>query len=73
MPEHPPQSVEAAESALGLLSSMALSSAQLRLIITPADRERALCSGFWIMTLYPGGKIHVDTNHLPPKEATRYE
>ena len=69
----PPRSVEATESALGLLPSMALSSAQLRLIITAAGAGRALPSGSWSMALYLGGKIHVDTNHLPPKEATRHE
>jgi hypothetical protein len=64
----PPRSVEAAESALGLLPSMALSSAQLGLIITGGGREaRALPDGSWSMALYLGGKIHVDTNHLPPR------
>jgi len=33
MPQHPPTSVEATESALGLLPSMALSSAQSGLIL----------------------------------------
>jgi hypothetical protein len=68
----PPRSVEATESALGLLPSRALSSAQFVLIITAAGRERLPCRD-WSMALYLGGKIHVDTNHLPPKEATRHE
>jgi hypothetical protein len=69
----PPRSVEAAESALGLLPSMALSSAQLRLIITAAGAGRALPGGSWSMALYLGGKIHVDHESSPPKEATRHE
>jgi len=63
----PPRSVEATESALGLLPSMALSSAQLRLIITAAGGGRVLPDGCWSMALYFGGKIQVDTNHLPPQ------
>ena len=59
--------VEATESALGLLPSMALSSAQLRLIITAAGGGRVLPDGCWSMALYFGGKIQVDTNHLPPQ------
>jgi len=69
----PPRSVEAAESALGLLPSMALSSAQIRLIITAAAAGRALPGGSWSMALYLGGKIHVDHESSPPKEATRHE
>ncbi len=71
--QHPPRSVEAAESALGLLPSMALSSAQIRLIITAAGAGRALPGGSWSMALYLGGKIHVDHESSPPKEATRHE
>jgi hypothetical protein len=69
----PPRSVEAAESALGLLPSMALSSAQLRLIITATGAGHALPSGSWSMALYLGGKIHVDHESPSPKEATRHE
>ena len=69
----PPRSVEATESALGLLPSMALSSAQLRLIITAAGAWQVLPGGCWSMALYLGGKIHVATNHLSPKGATRHE
>jgi hypothetical protein len=39
IPWHPLRSVEATESALGLLPSMALSSAQLAVIIATACRE----------------------------------
>jgi len=64
----PPRSVEATESALRLLPSRALSSAQLALIITTTG---AGGSGAWIMALYPRGKVHVDTNHLPPRRQLR--
>jgi hypothetical protein len=40
MPQHPPVSVEATESALGLLPSMALSSAQSGLILLRQDKRR---------------------------------
>src|SRR5437016_14309068 len=43
----PPRSVEAAESALGLLPSIALSSAQLRLIITAVAGAGA-CPSQWV-------------------------
>ena len=70
----PPQSVEATESALRLLPSRALSSAQFVLIINPPGRRtRPLWWAPGIAHSYLGGKIHVGTNHLPPKEATRYE
>src|SRR5437016_3094226 len=64
---HPPRSVEATESALGLLPSRALSSAQFALIITAASAGCDLCGGNWNMALYLGGKIHVGTNHLAPR------
>jgi hypothetical protein len=70
----PPRSVEATESALRLLPSRALSSAQFMLIITrPGRRTRPLWRGPGIAHCYLGGKMHVGTNHLPPKEATRHE
>jgi hypothetical protein len=69
----PPRSVEATESALGLLPSRALPSAQFVLIIVAPGGGRSLPCRAWSMALYLGGKIHVDTNHLPPKEATRHE
>jgi len=47
MPKHPPyRSVEATESALGLLPSIALSSAQFGLILLRRDKEAHLCGGF---------------------------
>jgi hypothetical protein len=52
----PPRSVEAAESALGLLPSIALSSAQLQLIITAAGAQRVLLPATWSMALYLGGR-----------------
>jgi hypothetical protein len=39
-------SVEATESALGLLPSIALSSAQFGLILLRRDKEAHLCGGF---------------------------
>jgi hypothetical protein len=70
----PLRSVEATESALRLLPSRALSSAQFVLIITrPGRRTRPLWWGPGVAHSYLGGKIHVGTNHLPPKEATRHE
>jgi hypothetical protein len=46
MPKHPPyRSVEATESALRLLLSIALSSAQFGLILR-RDKEVHLCGGF---------------------------
>jgi hypothetical protein len=69
----PPQSVEASETALGLLPSIALSSAQLELIIRAAGADHVLPDGSWNVTRYLGGKIHVATNPLPPKEATQHE
>jgi hypothetical protein len=46
MPKHPPyRSVEATESALGLLP-IALSSAQFGLILLRRDKEAHLCGGF---------------------------
>jgi hypothetical protein len=47
MPKHPPyRSVEATESVLGLLPSIALSSAQFGLILLRRDKEAHLCGGF---------------------------
>jgi hypothetical protein len=75
----PPRSVEATESALGLLPSRALSSAQFVLIITTARRRmRRLC---WMRRLWweleygtlPWGKDPRWHESLPPKEATRNE
>jgi hypothetical protein len=44
MPKHPPyRSVEATESALRLLPSIALSSAQFEVIFNSRDRETHLC------------------------------
>jgi hypothetical protein len=45
MLSHPPESVEAAESALGLFPSMALSSAQPKTDFTAGGREHG-CGGF---------------------------
>lgn len=58
---------------LGLLPSMALSSAQLGLIITPADTRAP--GEFWSMALYtlPWGKDPRCHESLSPKKATRYE
>ena len=42
----PYRSVEATESALGLLPSIALSSAQFGLILLRRDKEAHLCGGF---------------------------
>ena len=53
----PFQSVEATESALWLLPSMALSSAQLGLIIAAVSRETLLGDWSWSMALYRGEKI----------------
>src|SRR5215469_13691416 len=47
----PPRSVEATVSALRLLPSRALSSAQFALIISGPGIRRG-----WIMALYPGGR-----------------
>jgi len=69
----PPRSVEASETALGLLPSMALSSAQLELIITSTGAGCVLPNGSWNVALYLREKIHVATNPLSPKEATRHE
>jgi len=69
----PPRSVEATESALGLLPSRALSSAQFVLIIT-ADRRRTRT--LWWDLEYgtlPWGKDPRWHESLPPKEATRNE
>ena len=46
MPQHPPESVEATESALGLLPSIALSSAQSGLILLRQDKRRIFANGF---------------------------
>ena len=51
MPQHPPGSVEATESALGLLPSMALSSAQSGLILLRQDKRRIFARGSERMTL----------------------
>jgi hypothetical protein len=45
MPQHPPASVEATESALGLLPSMALSSAQFKTDSTEVGKELHLWMG----------------------------
>src|SRR5260370_30349216 len=45
MAQHPPGSVEATESALGLLPSISLSSAQSGLILLRPDKRRHLCLG----------------------------
>jgi hypothetical protein len=47
----PYRSVEATESALGLLPSMALSSAQLGLILAAVSREMLLRDWSWSMAL----------------------
>src|SRR3982074_2668736 len=46
MAQHPPGSVEATESALGLLPSISLSSAQSGLILLRREKRRNLCGGF---------------------------
>jgi hypothetical protein len=62
----PYRSVEATESALGLLPSMALSSAQFGLIIAAWRRFFAIGSGVW--QFYLGGKIRL--SRIPfPQEA----
>ena len=66
----PPRSVEATESALRLLPSRALSSAQFRADYNH-DGRRTQRSGAWIMALYPRGKVDVDANHLPPRRQLR--
>jgi hypothetical protein len=66
----PPRSVEATESALRLLPSRALSSAQFALIITTAGAGRSL-RWTWFMALYPREKVYVGTNHLPPRRQLR--
>jgi hypothetical protein len=69
----PPRSVEATESALGLLPSRALSSAQFALIITAAGgRMRPLWWGLKYGTL-PWGKVPRWHDSPSPKEATRHE
>lgn len=60
------QSVEAAGAALGLLPSMALSSAQHELIIAAMNWEMLVRNRFWSMALLPWGKDHVGTHPLPP-------
>jgi hypothetical protein len=52
----PPGSVEATESALGLLPSMALSSAQSGLILLRQDKRRIFARGSERMTLDLRGK-----------------
>jgi hypothetical protein len=56
MPQHPPASVEATESALGLLPSMALSSAQSGLILLREDKRRIFSRGAERITLNLRGK-----------------
>jgi hypothetical protein len=64
----PYRSVEATESALGLLLSIALSSAQFGLILLRRDQEAHLCGGFGRDDTKPWGKVVQAKNHLPPKE-----
>jgi hypothetical protein len=62
------RSVEATESALRLLASIALSSAQSELILLPRDNRcifAVACEG---MTLKPRGKVVQPKNHVSPKE-----
>ena len=66
----PPRSVEATESALGLLPSMALSSAQLRLIITAGGERRASRWALEYGTLSWGKDARCDESPSP-KEATQ--
>ena len=69
----PPRSVEATESALGLLPSRALSSAQFALIITAARRRmRPLWWELEYGTL-PWGKDPRWHESPSPKEATQHE
>jgi hypothetical protein len=69
----PPRSVEATESALGLLPSRALSSAQFALIITAARRRlRPLRWELEYGTL-PWGKVPRWHESPSPKEATQHE
>ena len=56
MPQHPPGSVEATEPALGLLPSMALSSAQSGLILLRQEKRRIFARGSERMTLDLRGK-----------------
>jgi hypothetical protein len=68
MPKHP-LSIEAIESALGLLPSIALSSAQSGLILLGRDiRRRIFAMGSEGMTHKPSGKVVQAKNRFPPKE-----
>jgi transposase len=62
------RSVEATESALGLLPSIALSSAQSGPILLRRVRSCIFAVGSEGMTLKPWGKVVQPKNHLPPKE-----
>ena len=56
MPQHPPGSVEATESALGSLPSVALSSAQSGIILLRREKRRIFAAGSERKTLDLGGK-----------------
>ena len=61
----PPGSVEATESALGLLPSTALSSAQSGLILLRWDKRRTFAVDSERLTLSPGGKWSAEESHFP--------
>src|SRR5260370_6280139 len=70
MAQHPPGSVEATESALGLLPSISLSSAQSGLILLRREKRRNLCGGFLNDHTQTWRKRVQLENHPPPKGAT---
>jgi len=65
MLQHPLASVEATESALGLLPSMALSSAQFKTDSTAAGKELHLWMGSKSTTLYLGGSVLAEGSRSP--------
>jgi hypothetical protein len=69
----PPRSVEASESALGLLPSRALSSAQFALIITAVRRRMRPWQWQLEYGTLPWGKDPRWHESPSPKEATRHE
>ena len=68
----PYRSVEATETALGLLPSIALSSAQFGLILLRRDKRRIFAVGSEGMTLKPWGKVVQAKNHLSPQGGTQH-